>query len=233
MATPLDLAALGGEITALARMAVSLPARLFASCDALDPAVRAPLPVLLVHGLCGDPSNFQSLRHGLEMRGFRNVASFSYLPRLDHQELAAQLDRRIAAVCAAADAPALDVVAHSFGGFIARYLVELTGALQVRRLVTLGGLYYSNRRPSRELAIFGAADPVIVPPRPSTSSRERVLVVPHCGHFGLLTHPAVLRAVIEHLERPSVRPLERPVAATRARRGRPLQATSYRRASSM
>src|SRR5262249_1450697 len=63
---------------------------------------------------------------------------------------------------------------------------------RVRRLVTLGAPYYSERRPARELAIFAAHDPLVPPP---ADERGRMIVVEDCGHLNLLRHPAVLHAV--------------------------------------
>src|SRR5262249_28242909 len=85
---------------------------------------------------------------------------------------------------------------HSLGGLVARHLVELGNESRVRRLVTLGAPYYSERRPSRELAIF-AADDLLVPP--PADARGRGGVVEDCGHLNLLRHPRVLRAVARFL----------------------------------
>jgi pimeloyl-ACP methyl ester carboxylesterase len=129
----------------------------------------------------------------------RNVTSFSYLPRLDHQRLAPRLGRAIAATCRAARSPQVDVVAHSPGGLVARYLIETGDGGLVRRLVTLGAPYYTARILPQELAIFAAQDPLVAAPHPTYGPRGRVVVVPRCGHFGLLYHPAVLDEVARFL----------------------------------
>src|SRR6266536_678652 len=55
-----------------------------------DFAAKAPhpTPVVLVHGFLGNPGHFRFLRRFLVARGFHNFATFSYAPRVDHQELA-------------------------------------------------------------------------------------------------------------------------------------------------
>jgi hypothetical protein len=63
--------------------------------------------------------------------------------------------------------------------------------------VTLGAPYFANPFPARELALFAAFDPFIAPPHPtygphSRHRAERLVVVPECGHLGLLYHPMVL-----------------------------------------
>jgi len=90
----------------------------------------------------------------------------------------------------------VDVVGHSLGGLVARHLVELGDGRRIRRLVTLGSPYYSERRPARELAIFATYDPLVPPP---ADGRGRVVVVEDCGHLNLLQHPAVLHAVARFL----------------------------------
>src|SRR5262249_28720407 len=67
---------------------------------------------------------------------------------------------------------------------------------RVRRLVTLGSPYYSERRPAQELAIFAAHDQLVPPPG---DRRGRVVVVEDCGHLNLLLHPTVLHAVSRFL----------------------------------
>ena len=102
----------------------------------------------------------------------------------------------IETACRDARTSEVDVVGHSLGGLVARYLVEIGNESRVRRLVTLGAPYYGERRPSQELAIFAAHD-ALVPPPADTSSR--VMVIEDCGHLNLLRHPAVLCAVARYL----------------------------------
>jgi len=187
--------AVAGELSALGTLTALMPLGLLVR-DGFDPTAPHPTPVVLVHGLGGARSNFLVLRRFLASRGVRNFASFSYPPRIDYQRLVPRLARRIEEVCRDTGAPRVDVVGHSLGGLVARHLVELGDGSRVRRLVTLGSPYYSERRPERELAIFAAHDPLVPPP---AARRRRVVVVEDCGHLSLLRHPAVLHAVARFL----------------------------------
>ncbi len=187
--------AVAGELSALGTLAASMPLGLLAR-DGFDPTAPHPTPVVLVHGLGGARSNFLVLRSFLASRGVRNFASFSSPPRIDYQRLVPRLARQIEEVCRNTGAPRVDVVGHSLGGLVARHLVELGDGSRVRRLVTLGSPYYSERRPARELAIFATHDPLVPPP---ADGRGRVVVVEDCGHLNLLQHPAVLHAVARFL----------------------------------
>ena len=53
---------LGGELSALGTLALSLPLGRLLPRERLDPAAPHPTPVVLVHGFLGDPSNFLVLR---------------------------------------------------------------------------------------------------------------------------------------------------------------------------
>ena len=128
-----SLRTLTSELSALGALAISMPLRFVLPRERFDPAAPHPTPVVFVHGFLGDPTNFLVLRSFLSGRGIRNFASFSYPPRLDYQRLAGRLEQTIEAVCLAAGAPEVDVVGHSLGGLVARYLVELGDGRRVRR----------------------------------------------------------------------------------------------------
>jgi pimeloyl-ACP methyl ester carboxylesterase len=196
----------GREMAALGTAALSMPLRWVLPDERFDPSAPHPTPVVFAHGLLGDPTNFLVLRRFLAARGIRNFASFSYSPRLDYHRLARQLERTIEETCAASGSDDVDVVGHSLGGLAARVLTESGGRGRVRRLVTLGAPYYVTRFPHHELAIFAAADPLVAVPR-ADGPRGRCLVIPDCGHLGLLYHPTVLRAVAAYLRAPAERVL--------------------------
>jgi pimeloyl-ACP methyl ester carboxylesterase len=193
----------GGEVEAFGTAALSLPLRWLLPDARLDPVRPSETPVVFVHGLLGDPTNFLTLRRALATGGMRAFASFAYRPRLDHQRLAPRLGSMIQGVLAATGARQVDVVGHSMGGLVARYLVESGGGHLVRRLVTLAAPYYTARFPRNELAIFAAEDPLVVPPDPLRGPRGQVRVVPDCGHVALLYHPTVLGEVARYLGRPA------------------------------
>jgi pimeloyl-ACP methyl ester carboxylesterase len=192
---------LGSELSALIGVVGSLPWRSLVQ-DTLDAPGVHPVPVILVHGLFGDPTNFAGLRRHLARHGMRRFASFVYAPRLDYPRLARDLHARIDAVRHETGSPQVDVVGHSLGGLVARYLAQTSGAAVVRRLVTLGTPYLAHTNPPQELAVF-AADDALVPP-PVDRARRHMTVVEACGHLGLLTHPRALAAVVRHLARAPV-----------------------------
>ena len=192
--------ALGSELSALLRVVGALPWRSLAD-DTLDGGNGDAVPVVFVHGILGDPTNFTTLRRHLARHGIRRFSSFAYRPRLDYQRLAADFRTHVADVRATTGAVRVDVVAHSLGGLVARYAVQTGAAGDVRRLVTLGTPYLAHENPAQELAVF-AADDVLVPP-PSDRARRRALVLDGCGHLGLLSDARALAAVARHLRRPA------------------------------
>jgi pimeloyl-ACP methyl ester carboxylesterase len=111
---------IGGEVAALATAVLSMPLRWLVVGEHLDRTAPDEPPVVFVHGLLGDPTNFIVLRRAL---GGRSFTSFAYAPRLDYQCLAAELGRRIEGICEATGVPKVDVVGHSLGGLVAHYLV--------------------------------------------------------------------------------------------------------------
>src|SRR5689334_633788 len=199
----ISLRMVGTEVSALGAVALSMPLRFVVERQRLDPTSARP-PVVLVHGFLGDPTNLLVMRRYLAARGVGSFATFAYAPRLDYQRLACRLGDVVDAVCVAAGVDEVDVVGHSLGGLVARYLVEIAPATPVRRLVTLGAPYFASCLPAHELAIFGAADPFIPAPHPDygpyhRNPDARTVVVPECGHWGLLYHPTVLRETADFL----------------------------------
>ena len=195
------LRALGSELSALMRVVGTLPWRSLGD-DSLDDGGGHPVPVVLVHGLFGDPTNFAALRRHLAGHGIRRFSSFAYGPRLDYQRLAPALHEHVVTVCRETGALHVDMIAHSLGGLVARYLVQTGGAKLVRRLVTLGTPYLASTNPEQEHSIFAEHD-VLVPP-PTDRTPRRMQVVDACGHLGLLTDARSLGAVVQHLTRPAL-----------------------------
>jgi len=194
------LRVLGSELSALVRVVGALPWRSLTE-DTLGDGDRHAVPVVLVHGLLGDPTNFTSLRRYLARRGIRRFSSFAYLPRLDYPRLASRFAEHLAYVRETTGTVHVDVVAHSLGGLVVRYAIQTGEAAHVRRLVTLGTPYLACGNPAQELAVF-AADDALVPP-PSDRARRRAVVVDGCGHLGLLSDVRAFAAVARHLLRPA------------------------------
>src|SRR5262249_44923919 len=149
-----------GELAALAQVVCALPLRRLGA-HTLGDVDDHPVPVVLVHGILGDPTNFCSLRRHLARNGIRRFSSFAYRPRLDYQRIARDLAAHIEQVRKATGAAQVDVIGHSLGGLVARYLVQTEGGRLVRRLVTLGTPYLALHNPAQELAVFGADDALV------------------------------------------------------------------------
>jgi pimeloyl-ACP methyl ester carboxylesterase len=196
----------GTEVSAVGAAALSMPLRLIVRREHFDPVAPHPTPAILVHGFFGDPTNFLVLRGHLAAAGLPNFATFAYPPRIDYQRLAHRLGQEIELFRAETGAAEVDLIGHSLGGLVARYLVEMNQGSPVRRLVTLGAPYFASPLPRHELAIFGSHDIFIPPPHPrhwphawDGTTPGRIVVVPDCGHWGLLYHPIVRDEVTEFL----------------------------------
>jgi pimeloyl-ACP methyl ester carboxylesterase len=209
------LRVLAVELSALVRVLRALPRRSMTT-DTLDDADGQRVPCVLVHGILGDATNFATLRQHLTVHGIRRFSSFSYRPRLDYQSLAGRFGEHVSRVCRDSGAPHVDIIAHSFGGLIARYFVQTGGAHLVRRLVTLGTPYLGSLNPSHEFSIFGRHD-ALVPP-PVDHVRRRMHIVDSCGHLGLLTDNRALAAIAQCLVRATVVAIDRPRRMIAARR---------------
>src|SRR5207249_4134636 len=117
---------LRAEISALASLTLTTPfGWLIRDDETFDPGAPHPIPVVFVHGLFGNPTNFLALRSFLAARGVLNFSSFSYRPRIDLQRLAPELGDTLDAMRNATGAHQVDVVGHSLGGLVARYLIEI------------------------------------------------------------------------------------------------------------
>ena len=112
----ISLRMVGTEVSALGAAALSIPLRFVVDRHRFDPSSPYPTPVVLVHGLFGDPTNFLLLRRYLAARGIRNFTAFSYPPRLDYQRLATRLGDLVDAICLATGAPEVDLIGHSLAG---------------------------------------------------------------------------------------------------------------------
>jgi hypothetical protein len=191
------------ELEAFASAALTAPLGRYLCGDTLDRQDGDGRPVVFVHGLLGSRVHFRHLRGALQLRGIRRFATFCYGPRIDYRTLASELGVFIDDVCKRTGEPTLDVIGHSLGGLVSRYLVETGGGGKIRRLVTLGSPYYGHRFPSRELPIFAAEDLLIGAPE---KSARRCVIIPDCGHLGLLHRPDVHQRIAAHLSQPLARP---------------------------
>jgi hypothetical protein len=69
--------------------------------------------------------------------------------------------------------------------------------------VTIGSPYLSAELAAQEIAIFGASD-VIVPMPDANGPQTSVVVVPDCGHIGLLYDARVASTVVSYLSAPAM-----------------------------
>src|SRR5436853_1448884 len=191
------LRTVGSELSAVAMAALSTPLRALLPRDGYDPRAAYPTPVILVHGFLGSPTNFVAIRSQLAAAGISNAFHFNYAARLDYRRFVVQLAAMSETLCRKTGVPQIDIVAHSLGGLIARGVIE--SGTRVRRLVTLGSPSLGPAIAPQELAVYGAADPLIPLPDSTCGPGGRVVIVPHCGHVGLLYEQVVLKTVTTYL----------------------------------
>jgi len=105
-----------------------------------DDPLAAHVPVVLVHGLVDNRSIFTVMRRALRRRGFTSVCTWNYSPlQRDVESAAAALGRHIEHICRETGHERVQVVGHSLGGLVARYLVQrLDGDRRIDHLITLG-----------------------------------------------------------------------------------------------
>src|SRR5206468_2722823 len=113
------------ELAAIGRAAWWRQARRSGRPRFFDPTVAHPTPVVFVHGLFGHHTDFAAVERRLLARGIANVAYFDYGARIDWPRIASQLGKTIDALREEAGVRRVDVVGHSLGGLIGRYLVEM------------------------------------------------------------------------------------------------------------
>lgn len=191
-------------------------------------AIAGP-PVLCVHGITQDGTNFWGLRRALARRGRASMAVSlgRFAARLDGH--LPPLVHALRALSAEAPEGRIDVVAHSMGGVVLRMALaehpELAG--RVRRVVTLGSPH-AGTAASRGIPLGGRVRALgrrsellrLLPGFPPTAAvttvaarhdllvypqatchldRARTVDLPDVGHVGLLTQPAVIALVVEAL----------------------------------
>lgn len=122
-------------------------------------------PVVLVHGLAMNHTNWLWLGRGLARRGCAPLYAFSFFSLGRMRRSAERLARFVEQVRRRESAEAVDIVAHSLGGVVARYYLErLGGAAHVGRLITIGTPHFGTK-----LARFGAFVPAALELRVDSS----------------------------------------------------------------
>jgi triacylglycerol lipase len=201
---------------------------------AQDP-LAARTPVVLVHGLVDNRSIFTIMRRSLRRRGFAQVCTWNYSPWLrDVEAAAAALGEHIEQVCHETGHDRVNVVGHSLGGLVARYLVQrLGGDRRIESLVTLGtphaGTAWAHMMPTPLVRQLRPGSPLLrelAQPAPGCRTRvtaiysdlDQMLVptrVGRCEHPDLQARNVLVRGV-GHMSLPIHRGVVDEVAATLA-----------------
>ena len=186
-------------------------------------------PVLLLHGYAQTRGDFWLLAPRLRRLLGRPVFAINYWFLWPPDRCASYLSRRIDGILAATGARSVDIVAHSYGGIVARRLIEGDPSSPVLHLVTIAtphkgtwwarfGLGASARHmtpgspflqtlpmPSppngvRYAAVWSRADAVVSPQdSASLGGAGQEHVVDGLGHLSLLCSTEVARMVAEWL----------------------------------
>jgi triacylglycerol lipase len=177
------------------------------------------------------------MRRALRRRGFASVCSWNYSPlQRDVESAAAALGRHIEHICRETGHERVQVVGHSLGGLVARYLVQrLDGDRHVETLITLGtphgGSRWARVGPTPLIRQLRPGSPLLQElARPAPGCRTRVtavysdfdqMVVPssagRCDHPDLQARNVLVRG-IGHMSLPIHRTVVDEIAATLAGR---------------
>lgn len=150
----------------LLKMAVSVRNGGFEYCSSKTTKSLVRPPVVFVHGINSDPSNFDPIKANLEGRGFvcvcvdHSAHAAPYYdgngdPRITYEKVKTTLDKTMQDLRSGATfalgpfaIQRCDIVAHSYGGLLSRWYVEQTpdsdpgkefgDRRDVRKLITLG-----------------------------------------------------------------------------------------------
>jgi triacylglycerol esterase/lipase EstA (alpha/beta hydrolase family) len=102
------------------------------------PTVRNGPPVILLHGYLMNRTNWLWFGPALARRGVSSMYGYTYRSIASMETSARKLATFIDKVCALEQVEQVDIVAHSLGGLVTRYYIEVLGGTRVRRLVTIG-----------------------------------------------------------------------------------------------
>ncbi|HVC44240.1 MAG TPA: alpha/beta hydrolase [Candidatus Binataceae bacterium] len=155
--------------------------------------------VILAHGLDGDRTNLLAFALALRLAGFDTLGFFEYPARQALEVSAAQM----AEMGAQADGGAgVHLIGRSLGGPIARMAAARSANGGVRSLVTIGSPYAAECHSPSEVAIFGAEDPIVPPPRGDRFPHgmfKRMIVLRNTGHLGVLYHERTVCVTLAEL----------------------------------
>lgn len=204
-----------------------------ASIPVLPPLRSIPekrVPVLFVHGFLHNASTFAYIKQKMRLAGWRDFRAVN-LPTLRGTlpEMAEQTLDAITQMRREFGSDQVDIVAHSMGGILARYALQLLKADgQVRKLVTLGtphqGTVLSRYgylpslkelapesrtmrrlkraqplRHTQAVAVSGSLDVLMQPAELAHWEGVRNIRLRGVGHAGLLFSKRVVQIILAHL----------------------------------
>src|SRR3989344_3803019 len=97
-------------------------------------------PILLIHGLFHNRSAFFGIQRRLSRWGWPHIYMMNLATYTKGiSELAKEVSKKADIILKKTNSKKIDIIAHSLGGIIARYYIQLLGgSLKVRHCVTLG-----------------------------------------------------------------------------------------------
>lgn len=148
--------------------------------------------IILIHGFTSNKKHLYFLAKHLEENNFNHIYFFEYSILQSIGKSVSGLRKMIE------DFPRpVHLIGHSLGGVIARrYSVE--DPKKVKSLITLGSPHFYDWH-DKEIAVFGAADPLIS--KPKHKNEKQFVVVSSVGHISLVTDPMVLGVISSTLEK--------------------------------
>ncbi len=194
------------------------------------------IPLLFIHGIFHNGSAFVWMRQNLALRGLTDLhelnlrTTFHTIP-----QMAEQVGAAVGRLQEKYGVDQVDIVAHSLGGIVSRYYVQiLKGDGEVRTLVTLGSPHRGTQwsrfaplkrhrelspgsetfrrlagcRPPRRtqaIAISGSYDILMRPTGTEWWPGVRNIRLNRVGHTGLLFSNRVAEIIIAHVRKPETR----------------------------
>jgi len=105
--------------------------------EIVDRGDDGKLPVILIHGMGGNRGAWSPLRIFLRLHGHKRIYAFGY-EEGGVEEIAPEFKRFIRSVLKETKAQRVNIVAHSLGGLITRYVIQNMGmSRKVAALITL------------------------------------------------------------------------------------------------
>jgi pimeloyl-ACP methyl ester carboxylesterase len=188
-------------------------------------------PVVLLHGFGMNRTQWFFLARRLRAKGHGPIYGMNYFSLHSVARSAKHLGRFVEHVMRCEQADAVDIVAHSLGGIVARYYVErLSGSRKIGRLITIGTPHKGTRighagfaiPSARDLltgsplltdlgpvragadytSIWSRADAVVQPPESASIAPAGTdQVFDDLGHLSLVVSPRVIDVIDARLRR--------------------------------